>query len=111
VEFASIMNKTFYVIVPFSTDVAKEGFMQKLSNLFNPAGTISLKQQDFENHREELFTRVGHVAAALNGMGLRTLTLSTEELVELLYNSYNLNSASSVRIKSIEDLDLARSDE
>jgi type IV secretory pathway VirB4 component len=111
VEFASIMNKTFYVIVPYTIDVAKEGFFNKLGSLFNPAGTISTKKSDFENHREGLYTRANHVSATLNGMGLRTIILNTEELVELLYNSYNLNAASPIRIKKIEDLDLARTDE
>ena len=111
VEFASIMNKTFYVVVPFSTDVAKEGFFKKITDIFNPAGTISTKKQDFENHRESLYQRVEHISSALTGMGLRTIILNTEELIELLYNSYNLDAASPIRIKSIEDLDLARSDE
>jgi hypothetical protein len=51
------------------------------------------------------------VNGTLGGMGLRTIILNTEELIELMYNSYNLNSASPIRIKHVEDLDLARSDE
>ncbi len=111
VEFASIMNKTFYVVIPFSMGATKEGFFSQISSLFNPAGTITLKKQEFEEHRESLYNRVEHISSALNGMGLRTLTLSTEELVELLYNSYNLSSGSAVRIKSVEDLDIARNDQ
>ncbi len=108
VEFASIMNKTFYVIVPYSIGATKEGFVAQIKKLFNPASMITLEEHEFEEHREVLYNRVEHVASALNGMGLRTITLSTEELVELLYNSYNLSSASAVRIKSVEELDLAR---
>jgi hypothetical protein len=111
VEFASIMNKTFYVVVPYTVNMAKEGFFSKLGAIFNPAGTISTKEQDFEKHREALYNRVNHVNGTLGGMGLRTIILNTEELIELMYNSYNLNSASPIRIKHVEDLDLARSDE
>lgn len=107
VEFASIMSKTFYVVVPFSVDVAKEGFFSKTGSLFNPAGKVSKKELDFQAHREGLYQRINHVSATLNGMGLRCLTLSTEELLELLYNSYNLNAASPIHIKKLDDLELA----
>lgn len=111
VEFASIMNKTFYVVVPYSFDIAKEGFFRKIGKIFNPAGTISSNKQDFERYKDELMSRANHVSQVLNGMGLRTMILSTEELIELLYNSYNLDTASPIRIKSVEDLDIARTDE
>jgi hypothetical protein len=108
VEYASIMSKTFYVVVPYSVGNVKEGVFQKLSTLFNPAGTIKLKKEDFEAHREDLFRRVNHVSGTLSGMGLRIMVLSTEELIELIYSSYNLDTASSLKIKSVEELDLAR---
>ncbi len=111
VEYASIMNKTFYVIVPFSKDAVASGVGDKMNSLLNPAGTISNKKTEFEDHREILHQRVGHISGTLNGMGLRNISLNTEELVELLYNSYNLDAASPIKIKSIDELDLARSDE
>ena len=107
IEYASIMNKTFYVIVPFSIEAAKRGFFKKIGSMLNPAGTISLKKQDFEAHREELYKRVNQAASGLNGMGMRSIVLNTEELVELMYNSYNFDSASPIKIKSVEDLELA----
>jgi hypothetical protein len=54
IEFASIMNKTFYVVVPYSPFISKEGFMQKITNLINPIKNISFKKQEFEAHKEEL---------------------------------------------------------
>ncbi len=110
VEFASIMNKTFYVIIPFSVEVAQTGLMSKLGMLFNPAGNIKMNKEDFDNNRESLLTRVEQVNSELTSMGLRTITLNTEELVELLYNSYNLSSASPIRIKSVDDLEMFKSE-
>ena len=107
IEFASIMNKTFYVVIPLTTGATKTGFMSKITNLFNPASQITLQKKDFEKAKEELSKRINQVSSALGSMGLKTLNLTTEELVELMYNSYNLNSASSIKIKSVEDLDLA----
>ena len=108
IEFASIMNKTFYVIVPLSSGAAKQGFLSGLSNLFNPATQISGKDKEFDRAREDLYKRVSQVSLSLGSMGLKTLLLTTEELLELMYNSYNLNTATPIKIKNIEDLDLAK---
>ncbi len=108
VEFASIMNKTFYVVVPLSTASAKPGIMNQISNLFNPTRQISLKSRDFEKAREELQKRISQIETGLAPLGLKTIGLNTEELLELIYNSYNLDSASPIKIKSIDELDLRR---
>jgi type IV secretory pathway VirB4 component len=109
IEFASIMNKTFYVVIPLTTAAVQPGIMSKITGLFSPSRQISGHTQEFEKAREELSKRVNQVASSLGSMGLKTIVLSTEELVELMYNSYNLSTASPIKIKSIEDLDLAQS--
>ncbi|HEV8601454.1 MAG TPA: hypothetical protein VGQ87_02540 [Patescibacteria group bacterium] len=111
IEFASIMNKTFYIIVPYSIATVNEGFMKRFTSILNPASNISSKKLNFEKHRELLYQRVNQITGPLNGMGLRNIILNTEELVELLYNSYNLSTTSPIKIKHIEDLDLASPDE
>src|SRR3990167_9568631 len=65
VEFASIMNKTFYVTIPLGTAATKSGFFEKLTNLINPAREISMKSRDFEKAREELSKRVNQVTSGL----------------------------------------------
>ncbi len=106
IEFASIMNKTFYIIVPLSTAAQKTGFFSKFSNLFSPAREITLHQSEFDRNREELSKRIQQVTSGLGGMGLKTIALATEELIELMYNSYNLDMASPIKIKSVDELDL-----
>lgn len=106
IEFASIMNKTFYVVVPLSTAGVKTSFGSKISNLFSPAKGISIKQRDFDKAKEELQKRIEQVGSGLNAMGLKSFLLNTEELVELMYNSYNLDTASPIKIQSVEELDL-----
>ena len=107
IEFASIMNKTFYIVIPLTTAAVKTGLISKVANLFSPASEISLKQRDFIKAREELSKRMSQVGSGLRGMGLKTIELTTEELLELMYNSYNLNTSSPIKIKSVEDLDLS----
>jgi type IV secretory pathway VirB4 component len=108
IEFASIMNKTFYIIVPYSPFVTKEGLLAKVGNLLNPVKNISLKKSEFQAHKEQLQQRCNQVTNALGSMGLRTILLETEELIELLYNSYNFDTASQIRINKIEELDLVK---
>jgi type IV secretory pathway VirB4 component len=108
VEFASIMNKTFYVIIPLGNSGVKTGFMERVTNLFNPAREISMKSRDFEKAREELSKRISQVTSGLSQMGLKTIALSTEELIELVYNSYNLDTASPIKIKNVDELDINR---
>lgn len=108
IEFASIMNKTFYVVIPYTSGIAiQEGFVQKLGKILNPVSTLSSQKLAFETNRELLMQRVGQITGGLGGIGLRTIVLSTEELIEMLYNSYNLSNASGIKIKNIEELDLA----
>ena len=84
--------------------------LQKISNAFSPGRQISGKSQEFETGREELLKRVNQVMSGLGSMGLKTILLGTEELVELMYNSYNLDTASSIKIKSVEELGLSASE-
>ncbi len=107
IEFASIMNKTFYVVVPLTSAAGKTTLMTKFMNLLSPAREVSIKQTDFDRSREELMKRINQVAGAMGGMGLKSIQLNTEELVELMYNSYNLNTATPIKIKSVDDLDLS----
>jgi|SRR3989338_8152136 len=109
IEFASIMNKTFYVIVPYTSGAAlvREGFLSKLGKIFNPVNKISAKETEFERSRELLYQRVNQINGNLNGMGLKSIVLATEELIELLYNSYNPSAGSQIKISHLEDLDIA----
>ena len=106
-EFGHIMNKTFYVIIPFSAGgPVKQGLMQKFKNLINPSAPIVASKQKFEADKQHLNDRVSRVEAELNGLNLRTMRLNTQELVELLFNSYNIDSAQKGRVE-LEQLKLS----
>ncbi|MBI2356221.1 MAG: hypothetical protein HYV13_03400 [Candidatus Doudnabacteria bacterium] len=107
IEFASIMNKTFYIVVPYFTGTAvKQGFMSKFGKILNPVSGISSKKMEFEKNRELLNQRANQISGSLGGIGLRSIILSTEELIELFYNSYNLSSSQQIKIKDVEELDM-----
>jgi len=89
-EVSNIMSKSFYVIIPFSpTESTETGFFHKMSTLFNPTQVVREKLAIFETYRNQLLQRVEHVSFGLSSTGVTSKMLSTEELIELLYNTYN----------------------
>jgi hypothetical protein len=81
----NIMSKSFYIVVPYSPTVLKQGsglnpFAKKEANA---------KVAAFEENRSQLEQRVSVVEQGLGRCGVRVLQLGTEELVELYYKVFN----------------------
>lgn len=106
VEYASIMSKTFYVIVPYSAGAVKETMLGRLTKIFNPVAEIATRQEDLEKARAKLGERIDQIVSGLGSMGLRSMVLNTRELIELLYMSYNFESASPLHAEAIEEMNL-----
>jgi hypothetical protein len=85
---ANIMTKSFYIVVPYSPRVsAREavGFLRGgNSETKNAAASAS-----FEEDRAQLQQRLSLIANGLAGTGVRAVPLGTEEMIELLYRSFN----------------------
>jgi hypothetical protein len=107
-EVANIMSKFFYVVVPFApSEDEKSGLLGKLSGIFQPKKMSSLHGEQFETYRSQLLQRVDQVSAALVGTGVKVTQLNTEEIIELLYNSYNPSLFTTTVIKNIESVELS----
>ncbi len=106
-EISNIMSKFFYVVIPFSpVENVQGGFFQKMGDIFNQKKTAGLKNEIFDTYRTQLMQRVEHVVAGLSPMGIRATALQTEELIELLYNSYNPSLFASTIVKNVESIEL-----
>lgn len=106
-EISNIMSKFFYVVVPFSpVENAQGGFFEKMGDIFNQKKTSGLKNEIFDTYRTQLMQRVEHVIAGLSPIGVRATVLETEELIELLYNSYNPSLFASTVVKNVESIEL-----
>ena len=104
-EISNIMSKFFYVVIPFSpVENVQGGFFQKMGDIFNQKKTAGLKNEIFDTYRTQLMQRVEHVVAGLSPMGIRATALQTEELIELLYNSYNPSLFASTIVKNVESI-------
>jgi type IV secretory pathway VirB4 component len=84
-----VMSKNFFVVVPYSPSPINIG--KGLTSLFTGSSrkvAVPMDQQ-FEEHRIQLEQRVALVVEGLSGAGVRTITLKTDDLVELFYHVYN----------------------
>ncbi|MEI8096632.1 MAG: hypothetical protein WCG73_00845 [Candidatus Moraniibacteriota bacterium] len=107
-EVSSIMSKYFYVVVPFSpAEDEKSGIGNKLFGIFRTKDASSSTSNLFETYKSQLLQRVDHVAQALSGTGVNAVALNTEEVIELLYNSYNPSLFTASIVKNIKDVEIS----
>ena len=87
---ANIMTKSFYIVVPYSshTTVSAASTLSFLKH-DNPSKKTAAAQTSFEQDRAQLEQRMALVVEALSGTGVRAVPLGTEEIIELLYRSFN----------------------
>ncbi|AHB42182.1 hypothetical protein RAAC3_TM7C00001G0320 [Candidatus Saccharibacteria bacterium RAAC3_TM7_1] len=96
---ANIMDKSFFIIVPFYPggdlsdlrDQAK-GFFGKL---FAKQSTepVKIDQAAYDKAKDEIKNRVDAVMSGLFQLGVKSVQLNTKELGELYYNIYNPDTA------------------
>ncbi len=75
--------------------------------IFQPKQAVGMKGELFDTYKSQLLQRVDHVAAALSSTGVKVTQLSTEEMIELLYNSYNPSLYTTTIIKNPENIELS----
>lgn len=96
---ANIMEKTFYVVVPFfpQGDAANlieqgKGFFGKLFNA--PKNTVTrIDTAAYEKAKEEISNRVEAVMSGMFQIGVQSAQLDTKALGELYYSFYNPDTA------------------
>ena len=89
-SLGKIMNKRFYVIVPYDPATDKhKGFFSSFKDAIRPASTIILKEKIFARYQEMLNRRVDSVFGGLESMGVAVARLDTQGLIELYYKTYN----------------------
>ncbi|MDZ4216890.1 MAG: hypothetical protein U1C97_01060 [Candidatus Gracilibacteria bacterium] len=106
VEYADIMEKKFYVVVPVDPPTGtKISFIDRFLGHIFPSDTIAktrTRQKNFKDLRKKLTQRVNQVEQALVGLNIRTQELNTKELIELYYQSYNPITARQEKINKLE---------
>ena len=100
------MNKDFFVIVGYEPISLKDGIFGRFIRALNPTRIIKQKQEDFVRNRKLLMQRADQVASRLGGMDLRVDLLNTEQIIALMYNSYNPDLLESIRLKDVSNIDV-----
>ena len=85
---ANIMTKSFYIVVPYTSRVSVTSATSFLRHE-NSSAKNATTETSFEEDRAQLEQRLSLVAGGLSGTGVRAVPLGTEEIIELLYRSFN----------------------
>ena len=102
----NIVQKMFYIVVPFFlAEASKRG---ALTGLLRPGGVhVDYDNPEvFKEIKTQLWQRVEHVAGGLRMMGLRSVPLETQELIEFYYNVFNPTETIKKGVAEVDQLDL-----
>lgn len=111
VEYADIMEKDFLVVVPFDPLRAQSGglmekfFKIKFLDLFrgkDSYGSVKQRREEFENLKKGLSQRINTIQTGLENLGLKVHQLTTQELIELLYNTYNPVTSRNEKVQDVQ---------
>lgn len=103
-EEVNIMEKRFYVVVPYYVaGVSKENILTKLKGVFsNEEATQTVGE--YEKRKNELVQRTNQVAQGLAQVGVRSVILNTQEIIELFYNSYNIDESQNQSLADVSQI-------
>jgi hypothetical protein len=83
-----VMTKSFFVIVPYTA--APLNLSKNLGSILSQGrGAATTSETRFEEQRISLEQRVAIVKQGLDQIGVRTIALGNDELVEFYYHIYN----------------------
>jgi type IV secretory pathway VirB4 component len=101
VEEVNIMDKQFYVVVPYFplvTTQKRNNLIDNLKAALAPTPMISVTEEDFHKYKLELSQRMALAASGMSQMGIRAVSLGTQELVDLYYAWYNPEVAANQKL-------------
>ena len=91
VSLSDVMVKKFYTIVPYEPAVLGSGGpLGPIGSLFKKSSPqTAMPEEKFKEYERQLQQRVEHIVLSLAHVGIKSIQLQTDELVELFYNLYN----------------------
>jgi len=110
IEYADIMEKSFYVIVPQDPYRAQDPnvvakFMQNISAA-DSIDNIKRRHKEFEDLNKRLGERVNTVKTGLENCNLKVAQLTTPQLIELFYQTYNPDTSRNEKIQDLSLVDI-----
>lgn len=96
---ANIMDKSFFVIVPYFPTGDLNNVLQQSKGIFGKlfqkpqTNATKIDKVSYEKAKDEIKNRVDSVTSGLFQIGVKSVQLNTKELGELYYNMYNPDTA------------------
>lgn len=85
-----VMSKSFFIVVPYTPVVANlQNNLEGFKDIIAGKKDVRIDDKNFAEHKLQLEQRVALVEQGLSGIGIRTIMLQSEELVELYYHIFN----------------------
>ena len=106
IDVADIMQKRFYVVVPFDQSIRRKGLFEQFFSWISPddsTAKAALRARDFSSGSRGLKDRVNVVQAGLENIGLMSKRLTTHELIELYYKIYNPKTSQEQKLPAEEE--------
>lgn len=93
-ETTNIMSKSFFIVVPYSSNVVAGMEKKKFSVPFLSPSSSREKGtkewlEDFEESKTQIEQRIAVIETGLTRLGIRVAQLGTEEVIELFYKIFN----------------------
>jgi hypothetical protein len=113
-QHTNIMDKKFYLVVPYFplTDVQKvlgqsKNFFTGLGQIFSSKEQhVTINEAELETAKTELRNRVQALLGGLMQCSIQALPLDTQELIELYYDTYNPDTATRQQLKNFDSLNV-----
>lgn len=106
----NIMDKDFYVVVPYFSTGDLTSLTQNSKSIFSAflkpdkQQHVTIDQASYTKAKDEIGNRVNAVMSGLFQMGIKCTQLNTKQLGELYYNMYNPDTAVREPMGNFEDL-------
>lgn len=82
-----VMSKNFFIIIPYTP--TQIDFTSNIGAVFGKKKDLKIEESKFEENRLQLEQRASLVEQGLVRIGVRSIALKNEELVELYYHIFN----------------------
>ncbi|MBR3353255.1 hypothetical protein IKG49_01540 [Candidatus Saccharibacteria bacterium] len=96
---ANIMDKSFFIVIPYYTSPDAEKILMQTKNFFKSFSKTKMPEATridratYDKALSELTNRVDTVMSGLFQIGIHSVRLNTKELAELYYNFNNPDTA------------------
>ena len=98
-EEANIMDKSFFIVVPYYSSAEVEKSLQQTKNFFKtfskakPYEVTKIDRATYDKALSEITNRIDVIVSGLFQIGINAVRLNTKELAELYYNFNNPDTA------------------